>query len=81
MASSVSHMKVHELADHFLYLDNLRESGVTNMFGAGHYLQHARSLSETDARIVLLVWMDTFDGELSTMARARAAIAKAEGRS
>lgn len=42
------------------FLDNLRESGVTNMFGAGQYLEEAYDLSQNDARDVLLFWMETF---------------------
>ena len=47
--------------DHFEYLDDLRESGVTNMFGAGPYLQHEFGLSRNDAREVLKEWMFTFE--------------------
>jgi len=43
------------------FLDNLRESGVTNMFGATPYLMEAFSdLSQTEARRILKSWMDTF---------------------
>lgn len=43
------------------YLDDLRESGVTNMFGATPYLRKAYpELSEDAARDVLVYWMKTF---------------------
>lgn len=43
------------------YLDNLRESGVTNMFGAGPYLQREfPELSLEKARSVVTHWMETF---------------------
>lgn len=55
------------------YLDDLRESGVTNMFAAGPYLDdnfpelydsstNARKvhISSPNARKVLAYWMDTF---------------------
>lgn len=42
------------------YLDNLRESGVTNMYGATPYLQREFGLPEKDARTILRKWMDTF---------------------
>jgi len=42
------------------YLDDLRESGVTNMYGAGEYLEDAFSLSRRDARDILMDWMKTF---------------------
>lgn len=50
------------------YLDELRESGVTNMFGAGAYLEAAFDLSRQDARTVLSYWMRTF-GERQTADR------------
>jgi hypothetical protein len=46
---------------YFEYLDDLRESGVTNMWGAGAYLEDAFSLSRNDARDVLLNWMNTYN--------------------
>jgi hypothetical protein len=43
------------------YLDELRESGVTNMFGAVPYLMdNFPWLSRREAKEVLLNWMDTF---------------------
>jgi len=43
------------------FLDNLRESGVTNMFGATPYLMEEFSdLSKVEAREILKSWMDTF---------------------
>jgi hypothetical protein len=47
-------------AEHFEYLDALRESGVTNMFGAGAYLEDHFDLSKNDARDILFEWMDSF---------------------
>ena len=45
----------------FEYLDNLRESGVTNMFGAGQYVAGAFGLRTNEAQEVLLDWMVTFE--------------------
>lgn len=45
---------------YFEFLDDLRESGVTNMFGAGPYLQDAFGLSRLDARSIVIEWMQTF---------------------
>lgn len=42
------------------YLDDLRESGVTNMFGAAPYVQEAFDLSRREGKDVLLYWMETF---------------------
>ena len=44
----------------FLFLDDLRESGITNMWGAGVYLQEVFEVRKIEARDVLLEWMKTF---------------------
>jgi hypothetical protein len=49
-----------ELLEYFEYLDILRESGETNMFGAGPYLQEEFALTRCEARQVLSEWMQTF---------------------
>ena len=46
--------------EHLEYLDGLRESGVTNMFGAGSYLSAAFGMSKKNASEVLMYWMETF---------------------
>jgi hypothetical protein len=46
------------------YLDDLRESGITNMFGGVEYLLNEfPELGKTDARKVLSYWMETFGNE------------------
>jgi hypothetical protein len=45
---------------YFEFLDDLRESGVTNMFGAGPYLQTAFGLSRYEAKDIVIEWMQTF---------------------
>jgi hypothetical protein len=45
---------------YFEYLDELRESGETNMFGAGAYLEDAFDLPRREARDVLMEWMKTY---------------------
>jgi hypothetical protein len=42
------------------YLDELRESAVTNMFGAAPWVANAFDLELEDARRVLSYWMRTF---------------------
>jgi len=42
------------------YLDGLRESGATNMFGAAPYLADEFGMEIKDARSVLSYWMTTF---------------------
>lgn len=50
--------------EHLEYLDKLRESGDTNMFGAASYL-YARGFPELNtlkqARSVVSYWMATFE--------------------
>jgi len=43
--------------DEFRFLNRLRASGVTNMFGATPYITEAFDLSTNDARKVLTDWM------------------------
>jgi len=43
------------------FLDELRESGKTNMFGAGRYLQEEFGIDRTEAREVLLEWIKNFE--------------------
>ena len=45
---------------HLQYLDTLRESGVTNMFGAADYLVAEFGMTKSFARKVLAYWMETF---------------------
>ena len=45
---------------YFKYLDDLRESGVTNMFGSAPYLGFTFVLTKSEAREVLSRWMQTF---------------------
>ena len=42
------------------YLDALRESGATNMFGAATYVQAEFGLTKVDARTILMYWMQSF---------------------
>ena len=47
--------------EHLLYLDDLRKSGITNMFGAVPYIMvEFPDLSEQQAKQVLIYWMKTF---------------------
>jgi len=46
---------------HLIYLDALRSSAITNMFGATPYLQKDfPELTKSQARKVLGYWMETF---------------------
>lgn len=46
--------------DHLEYLDFLRETGVTNMYGAAPYLVQEFEIDQTTARAYLSYWMRTF---------------------
>jgi hypothetical protein len=54
----------YNMCDYFEYLDDLRSSGATNMFGAAPYLAaEYPDLGIVQARHVLKLWADTFSGE------------------
>lgn len=53
-----------DLVEYFYYLDDLRESGEANMFGASSYLETEYGLSKKASKEVLLSWMETFDENL-----------------
>ena len=42
------------------YLDGLRESGITNMFGAAPYIQDEFEVSKKEAKEFLSTWMKNF---------------------
>ena len=46
--------------EHLEYLDDLRESGETNMFGAAPYVETEFSVPIQEARTITRYWMDTF---------------------
>jgi hypothetical protein len=52
-------MTVFEKEEMFDYLENLRESGATNMFGAAPYLKEAFDISMLEAKQILLEWMQS----------------------
>lgn len=54
-------MKNKQLLEYYSYLDALRESGVTNMFGAGQYLEKEFNVRPKEAREILLSWMKEFE--------------------
>jgi hypothetical protein len=46
--------------EHLTYLDAVRESGATNMFGAAPYLVAEFGLDKRESREILSYWMKTF---------------------
>ena len=49
--------------EHLEYLDELRESGETNMWGAGAWVQEEFELSKEITGKILSYWMKTFGKE------------------
>lgn len=49
------------MSEYFDYLNDLRDSGVTNMFGAAPYIQSEFDLSRSEAKAILLAWMNSFE--------------------
>ena len=43
------------------FLDDLRDSGIVNMFGAGPYIQEEFGVSKHDANRILNHWMGTYN--------------------
>lgn len=50
-----------DISDEWLYLEGLRRSGYTNMFGAVPYLINEFGISHDDARYILNDWMNHYD--------------------
>ena len=47
----------------FLFLNDLRISGATNMFGAGIYIEREFGISKKAASQLLVTWMKIFNDE------------------
>jgi len=53
--------------EHLAYLDELQESGITNMYGSRPYLlEHFPDLTRYEGSEVLQYWMETFSERHST---------------
>ena len=50
-----------EWIEYYVYLEELRQSGETNMFGASPYLQSEFGLGRREAIKVLSNWMENYD--------------------
>ena len=53
-------VELNNVTEYFRYLDTLRDSGVTNMFGAAPFLQEAFDLDKAEAKKYLMGWMKYF---------------------
>ncbi len=50
-----------EWIEYYQYLENLRQSGVVNMYGAGPYLEKAAGIDSYEAMDILVSWMENYD--------------------
>lgn len=56
----------------FAYLDRLRASGVTNMWGAGVYIENQFAMDDASARAALGLWIESFSDEPPVVRAANA---------
>jgi len=49
--------------EHLTYLDELRKSGVVNMFGARTYIEDEFGIGSNEAGEILKYWMSSFGKE------------------
>jgi hypothetical protein len=56
---------------HLFYLDELRASGVTNMFGARPYIVKRFRVDDKTAAKVLVYWMESFKAEFINDGRCK----------
>lgn len=54
-------MIVPEYREYFIFLEELRRSGTTNMFGAAPYLEEEFGIETQEARRILSLWMKNYD--------------------
>ena len=61
MANQIVKRPAFVTDDQLVFLDNLRLSAITNMFGAGVYIQQEYPfLGKQEAKDLLMYWMRTF---------------------
>ena len=46
---------------YWIYLENLRRSGVCNMFGATPYIEEEFGVDKKEARTILMDWMHNYN--------------------
>lgn len=64
-----------DLTAYFEFLDGLRESGATNMYGAAPYLEEQfPGMCRVEARTIAQAWRDTFSTTLPADDRAMNAL-------
>jgi hypothetical protein len=74
MAKETTRFLQEEFENFFEFLDGLRNAGLTNMYGAGPYVEYRFDLDKHDSKTVVRAWMKTFgNGTLSVKDRAKQA--------
>ena len=48
---------------YWLFLENLRKSGITNMYGAASYIEQVFGVSHNEAVEILADWMKNYNKE------------------
>ena len=67
----IQHPSEADLRNYFEYLDELRDSGITNMFGAVPYLMSNSELDKRDANYVMNLWTSSFVENTTALKRVR----------
>lgn len=73
MGNAMKNLGIDGVEDCFEYLDRLRKSTITNMFGAAPYLADEMDIPLSDARVILSAWMSTYSDTLPAIDRAATA--------
>lgn len=63
-----------QLTKYFAYLDKLRLSGKTNMYGAASFVQKQFACGSIEADKATGMWMDTFDDNKKLSERVQEAL-------
>ena len=58
-------MRTKIMRKEFIFLNRLRESGATNMYGAAPYLEMEYDMTRREAKQVLMDWMQWVEQEPS----------------
>ena len=51
------HLHIEDDTMYYAFLNDLRDSGQTNMFGAAPYLMEAFDLNKSEAKRILIEWI------------------------
>ena len=56
-------MIIKEYREEFEFLEDLRRSGITNMYGASPYLAEEFGISKKEATEILCLWIENYKRE------------------